>query len=166
MQDYNNNVERVGVFIKWMNYCFCVLVNPFYSGKSFFYVNSIVKYSLADNMGQGKNPTVPSQIDAPEENNLWTAWQLFPLDDDQTCHSKDGGSAYSVGQLWEEIAGAWRCVYISAWEFDSNKRLTNWTEDSEKFLCSLKIVLSLPRVRFLGYHLLTPKSPGLIDERF
>ena len=25
-----------------------------------------VKYSLADNMGQGKNPTVPSQSDAPK----------------------------------------------------------------------------------------------------
>ena len=46
---------------------------------------------MADNMGQGKNPPVPSQSDAPEESDLWTAWQLFPLDDDQTCHSKDGG---------------------------------------------------------------------------
>ena len=27
--------------------------------------------------------------DAPEKSDLWTAWQLFPLDDDQTCHSKD-----------------------------------------------------------------------------
>ena len=34
-------------------------------------------------MGQGKNPTVQSQTDAPEEGDLWTAWQLFPLDDDQ-----------------------------------------------------------------------------------
>ena len=32
---------------------------------------------------------VPLQSDAPEESDLWTAWQLFPLDDDQTCHSKD-----------------------------------------------------------------------------
>ena len=59
--------------------------------------------SLADNMGQGWNPTIQSQTDAPEESDLWTAWQLFPLDDDQTCHSKDGGSAYSDGNLWEEI---------------------------------------------------------------
>ena len=29
------------------------------------------------------------QSDALEESDLWTAWQLFPLDDDQTCHSKD-----------------------------------------------------------------------------
>ena len=32
---------------------------------------------------------VQSSTDAPEESDLWTAWQLFPLDDDQTCHSKD-----------------------------------------------------------------------------
>ena len=73
-----------------------------------------VKYSVADNMGQGKNPTVQSQSDAPGESDLWTAWQLFPLDNDQTWHSKIGGSAYSVGQLWEEISGAWRRVHISA----------------------------------------------------
>ena len=42
-----------------------------------------------DNMGQGEDPTVPLQSDAPEESDLWTAWQLFPLDDDQTCHSKN-----------------------------------------------------------------------------
>ena len=23
------------------------------------------------------------------KSDLWTAWQLFPLDDDQTCHSKE-----------------------------------------------------------------------------
>ena len=125
-----------------------------------------VKYSLADNMGQSKNATVPSQSDAPEESDLWTVWQLFPLDDDQTCHSKDGGSAYSDGQLWEEIAGAWRRVRIFAWELDDNIRPTNWTEDSENFRCLRKLVPSFPYVRFLGHHLLTPKSPGLIDEQF
>ena len=36
----------------------------------------------ADNIGQGEGPTVPLQSDAPEESDLWTAWQLFPLDDD------------------------------------------------------------------------------------
>ena len=30
--------------------------------------------SLADNMGQGYNPTVQSQTDAPEESDIWTAW--------------------------------------------------------------------------------------------
>ena len=36
----------------------------------------------ADNMGQGEGLTVPLQSDALEESDLWTAWQLFPLDDD------------------------------------------------------------------------------------
>ena len=34
------------------------------------------------NMCQGEGPTVPLQSDALEESDLWTAWQLFPLDDD------------------------------------------------------------------------------------
>ena len=109
---------------------------------------------------------VPSQSDAPEEGDLWTAWQLFPLDDDQTCHSKDSGSAYSVGQLWEEITWAWRRVHISVWEFYGNIRPMNWMEDSEKFHYSHKLVPSLPHVHFLGHRLLTRKSQGLIDERF
>ena len=97
------------------------------------------------------------------KSDLWSAWKLFPLDDDQTCHSKDGGSAYSDGQLWEEITGAWRRVHISAWEFDGNIRLMNWTEDSEKIPLFTQ---ACPVVHFLSHHLLTPKSPGLIDERF
>ena len=36
----------------------------------------------AYDMGQDEGPTVPIQTDAPEESDLWTAWQLFPLDDD------------------------------------------------------------------------------------
>ena len=36
-----------------------------------------------------KNSMVHSWTDAPEESDFWTAWQLFPLDGDQTCHSKD-----------------------------------------------------------------------------
>ena len=45
---------------------------------------------LADEMGRGKKiPMVHSQTDSPEENDLWTAWQLFPLDDDETCDFKD-----------------------------------------------------------------------------
>ena len=35
-------------------------------------------------------------------------------------------------QISEEIAQAWRCVHISAWEFEGNIRPTNWTEASEK----------------------------------
>ena len=30
---------------------------------------------LAYNMGQGEGPTLPIQTDAPEESDLWTAWQ-------------------------------------------------------------------------------------------
>ena len=45
---------------------------------------------LADEMGRGKKiPMVHSYTDEPEESDLWTAWQLFPLDDDQTCDSKN-----------------------------------------------------------------------------
>ena len=44
---------------------------------------------LADEMGRGKKFPWYTQTDAPEESDLWTAWQLFPLDDDQSCHSKD-----------------------------------------------------------------------------
>ena len=36
---------------------------------------------LADEMGQG-NSHGTLQSDAPEVSDLWTAWQLFPLDDD------------------------------------------------------------------------------------
>ena len=36
----------------------------------------------ADNMGQDEGPTVPLLSDPPEESDLWTALQLFPLDDD------------------------------------------------------------------------------------
>ena len=45
---------------------------------------------VADEMGRGKKiPMVHSLTDAPEESDLWTSWQLFPLDDDQTCDFKD-----------------------------------------------------------------------------
>ena len=39
-----------------------------------------------------KNPIILSQTDTPEESDLWTGWQLFPLDDDHTGHSKVSGS--------------------------------------------------------------------------
>ena len=35
----------------------------------------------AYDMGQGEGPIVTLQS-CTEESNLWTAWQLFPLDDD------------------------------------------------------------------------------------
>ena len=36
----------------------------------------------AYNIRQGEGSTVPIHTDAPEKSDLWTAWQLFPLDDD------------------------------------------------------------------------------------
>ena len=138
---------------------------------------------------------MPSQSDALEESDLWTAWQLFPLDGDHTCHSKDSGSdtsqwpviernrtgelGWQYGTRWsphraatkwcqisEEIAGVWRRVHISTWEFEGNIRPTNWTEEWKKFRCSRKLVPSLLCVRCLGHRLLTSKSSSLIDERF
>ena len=42
----------------------------------------------AYNMGQGEGPTVPLQW-CTGEGDLWTAWQLFPLDDEKTFDFKD-----------------------------------------------------------------------------
>ena len=35
-----------------------------------YFYYAFVKYILADNMGQGKNHTVPSQSDVPNERDL------------------------------------------------------------------------------------------------
>ena len=52
------------------------------------YARKLRGRKLADEMGQGiSHGTL--QSDAPEESDLWTAWQLFPLDDDQTFDFKD-----------------------------------------------------------------------------
>ena len=75
---------------------------------------------------------VPLQSDAPEESDLWTAWQLFPLDVDHTGHSKLAKVTHPDRQISEEIAEAWRRVHISAWEFEGNIRPTNWTEGCKK----------------------------------
>ena len=53
-----------------------------------------------------------SQTDAPEKGDLWTAWQLFPLDDDQTYHSKDGGSD-TFRWPWGDIEWAIELLYNS-----------------------------------------------------
>ena len=62
-------------------------------------------WKLADEMGRGKKiPMVHSETDAPEESDLWTAWQLFPLDDDQTCDFKDrGGDWVNVELLYNSV---------------------------------------------------------------
>ena len=42
--------------------------------------------------------------DAPEESNLWTAWQLFPLDDDYTSDFKDPvGDRVGVELLFNSV---------------------------------------------------------------
>ena len=47
---------------------------------------------------------VHSKTDAPEESDLWTAWQLFPLDDDQTCDFKDQVSDWvGVELLYDSV---------------------------------------------------------------
>ena len=38
---------------------------------------------------------------------------------------------HSDRQISEEIAEAWRRVHITAWEFEGNKRPTNWTEGGQ-----------------------------------
>ena len=50
--------------------------------------------------------------DAPEEGNLWTAWQLFSLDDDETFDFKDPvGDCVGVELLFNSV------------EFESKKQL-------------------------------------------
>ena len=45
---------------------------------------------LADEMARGKKfPWYTHRLTHLEESDLWTAWQLFPLDDDPTFDSKD-----------------------------------------------------------------------------
>ena len=44
------------------------------------------------------------QTDAPEESDLWTAWQLFPLDDDWTFDFKDPvGDRVGVELLFNSV---------------------------------------------------------------
>ena len=69
--------------------------------------------SLAGGVGQGWSPTVHSQTDAPGECDLWAAWRLFPLDDDQACHSGDGGGGTFRWPVWEDIAWVIELLYSS-----------------------------------------------------
>ena len=59
---------------------------------------------LADEMGWAKKTSmVHSSTDVPEESDLWTAWQLFLLDDDQSCHSKDWVGDWVGDQVGVEL---------------------------------------------------------------
>ena len=74
--------------------------------------------------------TMPSQSDAPEESDLWTAWQLFLLDDDHTCHSKDSGSDTSQWPVIERNrAGELGWQYWTRWR--SHRAATKWCTGRE-----------------------------------
>ena len=60
---------------------------------------------------------IQSETDAPEESDLWTAWQLFPLDDDQTCHSKD--IEWAIELLYNSVKTGSQWVW----------RSENWWQD-------------------------------------
>ena len=68
---------------------------------------------------------VQSQTHAPEESDLWTAWQLFSLNDDQTCHSKDGGSDTFrwpvMGRYW---VGHWTIIKLGV-----GRKSVSWRQD-------------------------------------
>ena len=67
---------------------------------------------------------VPLQSDAPEESDLWTAWQLFPLDDDQTCHSIDWvGDWVGVELLYNSVKTEVRQLELE-WSRDVVRKAT------------------------------------------
>ena len=71
---------------------------------------------LADEMGRAKK--FPWYTDAPEESDLWTAWQLFPLDDDQTFDFKDRVGVerlYDSVEFDEELSWSSRPVGDEMW---------------------------------------------------
>ena len=58
---------------------------------------------------------VPLQSDEPEESDLWTAWQLFPLDDDQICDFKDRvGDRMDVELLYNSVKTEVKTVAVRA----------------------------------------------------
>ena len=112
-------------------------------------------------MGQGKNASVPSQSDAPEELHdsyfrSMTIKHAIPKTADMHIPMA------SYGKRSRERGG----VSISLRGHLRVNKADELNGSSENFCCSRKLVPSLPHVRFLGHHLLTLKSPVLIDERF
>ena len=71
-----------------------------------------------------------------------------------------------IGQLWEEITWAKRRVYIAALEFDGNIRSTILNERQWNSAVHASLSRRYPVWVFSAIVLLTPKCPGLIDERF
>ena len=74
-------------------------------------LEEIALAGLADNMGQGKIAWYSHGT--PEKCDLWAAWQLFPLDDDQTCHSKD--SEWAIELLYNSVKTGSQLVLETRW---------------------------------------------------
>ena len=78
----------------------------------------------------------------------------YGCDDDQTCHSKKGGSCmFRWPVMGGDCVGEEACPYLRVgvwWKY----KFDDFERKAVKFRSSLKPVPSLPRVRFLG-HLLT-----------
>ena len=74
---------------------------------------------LADEMGRGKKKSHYTLIDwRTEESDLWTGWQLFPLDDYYTGHSKESGSDTSRSpDIGRSCGGVEVCPYhhVGVW---------------------------------------------------
>ena len=55
--------------------------------------------------------------DAPEESNLWTAWQLFPLGDDKTFDFKDPGGDRELSWVPKQLPADFQTVETKCgWE--------------------------------------------------
>ena len=73
---------------------------------------------------------MPSQSNAVEESDLWTAWQLFLLDDDHTCHSEDGGSdTFQWPVIGSDRVGELGWQYGTRWR--SHRAVTKWCTGRE-----------------------------------
>ena len=63
-----------------------------------------------------KIPMVRSLTDAPEDSDLWTAWLLYPLDDDQTRDFKDRiGDWVGVELLYNSVKTEVMTVRVPVW---------------------------------------------------
>ena len=61
-----------------------------------------------------KIPIVLSKTDVPEENDLWSAWQLFTLYIDQTCDFKDRvGDRVDVELLYNSVKTEVKTVAVT-----------------------------------------------------
>ena len=78
-------------------------------------------WKLADEIGRGKkNPIILSEKRVISElhDSYFRSMTITQIAE----------VTHPDRQISEEIAEAWRRVHITAWEFEGNIRLTNWTE--------------------------------------